>query len=438
MKSNERLIKEGKQNNISLVKYIWKTLITVVPMVSALGVIIVYLMKLEWEKTVILLLCFLLSGVLIGIIASLKNYRRFLLPIYAMQKGIIDVAQGDLTQRVEVVKNSEVAELGYSFNDMMNNFESIIRKIREMTNSWVISSEELSASAQQVTASNTEVADNTNQMAVEAKNQARTLQQMQVMVTELENAAQMIAERAMSVSVEAVKSEQYSTEGLNKLSVIVQAMEVTNQSVSKSVSTIENLADQSNRIGSITEAIAQVAQQTNLLALNAAIEAARAGEHGRGFAVVADEIRKLAESVATSTREVTEITTLIQGSVNDAVQGMMKTASMVKESVSTIHLAQETLADIVNSTKEVSDNISDIAASSEQMLGNMEVMTRSVSTVMRISEEAAGTADTIKESTTEVSATMQIVAAAAQTLAQNASQLKQEVERFKVCSTRNV
>ncbi|HBW37173.1 MAG TPA: methyl-accepting chemotaxis protein [Desulfosporosinus sp.] len=407
-------------------------------MVSALGVIIVYLMKLEWEKTVILLLCFLLSGVLIGIIASLKNYRRFLLPIYAMQKGIIDVAQGDLTQRVEVVKNSEVAELGYSFNDMMNNFESIIRKIREMTNSWVISSEELSASAQQVTASNTEVADNTNQMAVEAKNQARTLQQMQVMVTELENAAQMIAERAMSVSVEAVKSEQYSTEGLNKLSVIVQAMEVTNQSVSKSVSTIENLADQSNRIGSITEAIAQVAQQTNLLALNAAIEAARAGEHGRGFAVVADEIRKLAESVATSTREVTEITTLIQGSVNDAVQGMMKTASMVKESVSTIHLAQETLADIVNSTKEVSDNISDIAASSEQMLGNMEVMTRSVSTVMRISEEAAGTADTIKESTTEVSATMQIVAAAAQTLAQNASQLKQEVERFKVCSTRNV
>ncbi|KJR47978.1 Methyl-accepting chemotaxis protein [Desulfosporosinus sp. I2] len=431
MDSKERLTKEGNQN-LSILKYIWKTLITVVPMVSAMGVVIAYLMKLEWEKSIFLFLCFLISGVIIGIVASLKNYRRFLMPIYAMQKGIIDVAQGDLTQRVQVVHNSELSQLGYSFNHMMDNFEVIIHKIREMTNSWVTSSEELSASAQEVTATNTNVADNTNQMAVEAKNQASTLQQMKVMVTELENAAQMIAERAMSVSVEAVKSEQHSEEGLKRLTGIVKTMEVTNQSMSKSVSTIENLADQSNRIGSITEAIAQVAQQTNLLALNAAIEAARAGEHGRGFAVVADEIRKLAESVATSTREVTEITGLIQHSVSNAVQEMMQTDSIVKESVSTIHKAREALTDIASSTKEVASDISDIAASSEQMLGSMEEMNRYVSTVMQISEEAAGTAETIKESTTDVTATMQIVAISAQTLAQNASQLKQEVERFKI------
>ena len=431
MDSSERLSQEGNQN-LSLLKYIWKTLFTVVPMVSAMGVAIAYLMKLEWEKSIVLFLCFLMSGLIIGIVASLKNYRRFLMPIYAMQKGIIDVAQGDLTQRVQVVQNSELSQLGYSFNHMMDNFEGIIHKIREMTNSWVISSEELSASAQEVTATNTNVADNTNQMAVEAKNQASTLQQMKVMVTELENAAQMIAERAMSVSVEAVKSEQHSEEGLKRLSEIVKTMEVTDQSMSKSVSTIENLADQSNRIGSITEAIAQVAQQTNLLALNAAIEAARAGEHGRGFAVVADEIRKLAESVATSTREVTEITDLIQHSVSNAVQEMMQTDSIVKESVSTIHKAREALTDIASSTKEVANDISDIAASSEQMLGSMEEMNRYVSTVNQISEEAAGTAETIKESTTDVTATMQIVAISAQTLAQNASQLKQEVERFKI------
>ena len=349
-----------------------------------------------------------------------------------MERGIIQVAQGDLTQRIEVLKNNDVAELGHAFNLMMENFSGIIYKIREMANSWVTSSEELSASSQEVTATNSSVANDTSQMASEARNQARTLQQMKKMVTELANAAQMIAKRALSVSLEAVNSEKHSEEGLTKLSEIRATMEETNASVNKSVQTIKDLANQSNRIGSITQTISQVAKQTNLLALNAAIEAARAGEHGKGFAVVADEIRKLAENVASSTREVTEITTLIQHSINFAVQGMMQTDSKVKESVVSIHEAQEALTNIAHATKTVSDDISDIAASSEQMLGSMDEMNLYVNTVIQVSEQAALTAENIEESSMEVSATMQVVAVAAQSLAQNANQLQKEVERFKV------
>lgn len=431
MNSSEGKHKRGKQN-ISLGKYIGQTLATVVPMVSTMGVVITYLMRLNWTKSVTLFLCFLLAGIFIGIIASLKNYRRFLKPIYVMEQGIIQVAQGDLTQRIIVSKNSDVAELGHAFNLMVENFESIIHKIREMANSWVISSEELSASSEEVTATNSSVADHTSQMTSEARNQARTLQEMKKMVIELANAAQMIAERALSVSLEAVNSEKHSEEGLAKLSIILATMEETNNSVNKSVQTIEDLANQSNRIGSITETISQVAQQTNLLALNAAIEAARAGEHGKGFAVVADEIRKLAENVASSTREVTEITSLIQHSINYAVQGMMQTDSKVKESVVSILEAQEALTVIAHATKAVSVDISNIAASSEQMLGSMDEMKLYVNTVIQVSEQAAVTAENIEESATGVSATMQVVATAAQSLAQNANQLQKEVERFKV------
>lgn len=423
--------KRGKEN-ISLGKYIGQTLVTVVPMVSAMGVAITYLIRLDWTKSVTLFLCFLLAGIIIGIIASLKNYRRFLKPIYVMEQGIIQVAQGDLTQRIIIAKNNDVAELGRAFNLMMENFSGIIHKIREMANSWVISSEELSASSEEVTATNSSVADHTSQMASEARNQAKTLLQMKQMIIELANAAQMVAERALSVSLEAVNSEKHSEEGLTKLSVILASMEETNNSVNKSVQTIEDLAKQSNRIGSITETISQVAQQTNLLALNAAIEAARAGDHGKGFAVVADEIRKLAENVTSSTREVTEITTLIQHSINYAVQGMMQTDSKVKESVVSIHEAREALTIIAHATKAVSIDISDIAASSEQMLGSMDEIKLYVNTVIQVSEQAAVTAENIEESATEVSTTMQIVATAAQSLAQNANQLQKEVERFKV------
>lgn len=420
------------KRNLSFSKYIGKNIVMGVPILSAVGFATAHLIDLDSTKSAQLTLCFLVSSTLVGFLVSLKNYKSFLLPLNVMEQGIIQASQGDLTHRIEISKKSDIAELGQSFNLMLENFRGILDKIRDMAFSWVSSSEELSASSEEVTATNCTVADHTSQMASEVRNQAQTLQQMLTMVTELENATQLISERAMSVSHEAIKSETHSEDGLAKLSVIVTTMEETNASVNNSVQTIEDLAEQSNRIGSITETIAQVARQTNLLALNAAIEAARAGEHGKGFAVVADEIRILAENVASSTREVTEITTRIQYSVNYAVQGMMQTESKVKESRASIHEAQDALSVIVHSTKIVSDNISEIASSSEQTLASMEEMISYVNTVIGVSDEMATNAGNIEASTMEVTATMQIVASMAQSLALNANHLHQEVQRFKV------
>ncbi|MBC2723773.1 methyl-accepting chemotaxis protein [Desulfosporosinus sp.] len=431
MYGSEEYPKKGKQD-IGLGKYLGKNLGIAVPMLSVMGLVIAYFMKLNWSKSVVVFLGFVLSATFIGFIIMIKNYYLIFKPIYAMQQGIRLVSEGDLTQRIDTAKKRDIAELGRAFNHMIINFNEIIHNIGDMANSWVVSSEELSASSEEVTTTNNRIAKSTSQMALDTREQVQTLKQMETMVAELESAAQMIAQNAMAVSEEAVKSERNSEDGLVKLSVIVSTMEETNKAVNKSARTIEELAEQSNHIGSITETIAQVAQQTNLLALNAAIEAARAGEHGKGFAVVADEIRKLAENVATSTREVTEITTLIQQSVNYAVKGMMQTDLKVKDSVASIREAQETLSVITSSTKEVSVNISDIASFIEQTLGSMKEMTNYVNTVIQVSEEAAITAESIEQATFEVTATMQVVALEAQSLAKNANQLLKEIECFKV------
>ncbi len=65
-----------------------------------------------------------------------------------------------------------------------------------------------------------------------------------------------------------------------------------------------DLGRKSQQIGGVVDIINELADQTNILAINATIEAAGAGDNGRRFAVVADEIRKLADRVGGSTKDI--------------------------------------------------------------------------------------------------------------------------------------
>ena len=80
-----------------------------------------------------------------------------------------------------------------------------------------------------------------------------------------------------------------------------------------------DLGKKSQQIGGILEIINELAEQTNILAINATIEAAGAGESGKRFAVVADEIRKLADRVGGSTKEIRGLIDDIRAAVNTTV-----------------------------------------------------------------------------------------------------------------------
>ena len=154
------------------------------------------------------------------------------------------------------------------------------------------------------------------------------------------------------------------------------------------VAATKRLALKVEEVEDIVGSILSISSQTNLLALNASIEAARAGEAGRGFAVVAEEIRMLSEETKDATNKITYIINqlvddvkIVSSSIEVSSQSIEQQNVMiddtknkfdiikkeVTELITTIETTEKFMKEIVQSTSVISDNISHLSATSEEI-----------------------------------------------------------------------
>jgi len=157
--------------------------------------------------------------------------------------------------------------------------------------------------------------------------------------------------------------------------------------VQQTAETIGQLATDSQKINGVVSVIHSIAEQTNLLALNAAIEAARAGEMGRGFAVVADEVRNLAKRVQTSTDEITQMITGLQGMTRDAVEFMQESSFKADDCVREAREAGLALEEITSAVAQMRDSNTQIAVAAAQQSEVAEEMSRSVTGIRDVTEQ---------------------------------------------------
>ncbi|MEM1448753.1 MAG: methyl-accepting chemotaxis protein [Planctomycetota bacterium] len=139
------------------------------------------------------------------------------------------------------------------------------------------------------------------------------------------------------------------------------------------------ITSSSAEMAKIVKNIEGIAFQTNLLALNAAVEAARAGEHGKGFAVVAEEVRNLAQRAADSARNTGA---LIEES-NERVERGMRVSMQVGESLSAI----------TQSSHQVADLISEIAAAGSEISQGIDQINSAVTQMDQVTQSNAGSAE---------------------------------------------
>jgi len=147
------------------------------------------------------------------------------------------------------------------------------------------------------------------------------------------------------------------------------------QMVSGVVKTMGNISSSSKKISEITAVINSIAFQTNILALNAAVEAARAGEQGRGFAVVASEVRTLASRSANAAKE-------IEGLINESV-------SLIDQGSGEVVAAGNTMNEIVEAVKRVTDIMLEIAAASDEQSRGIVQVSQAISEMDKVTQQNA-------------------------------------------------
>jgi methyl-accepting chemotaxis protein len=186
-------------------------------------------------------------------------------------------------------------------------------------------------------------------------------------------------------------------ESVREASTTIKEIE---RAVGDSSRVLEELKNQSRKIGKIVLTITAISRQTNLLALNASIEAARAGEQGRGFVVVAANVKKLAEQSAKAAEEIGALIGEIQHKTNKAVEEMGLGREKVQEGVKIINQCGAYLDEIGMASESVNVQVQDISKSSVEQSKNIEAISLSIEnlsiTTKTTTREVDGVLDSLK------------------------------------------
>ena len=281
----------------------------------------------------------LAAAAVVMLLGTLVFEQQIVRPVENVARQALRVATGERNSVQHLNRSDElgltlraVGQLGLMCRWLINDVSSQVVSVRDGSDRLAQGNEDLNDRTRQTVANVQQTVATMNQMAASVQSNSET---------------------AAEVDKLSMAASSAATQGGTVMQTVVKTM--------------DDIADSTQRIGSITSLINDIAFQTNILALNAAVEAARAGEQGKGFAVVAGEVRHLAS----------------------------RSASKVQSGADQVHAAGRTMDDIVEQVKNVTQLIAQISHSTSEQATGLTELTRAVAELDSITQKNA---DLVEES----------------------------------------
>lgn len=296
---------------------------------------------IEKQVFYILFVAVVMLFIIAGVVYFMQR-SQVLRPVRALRNAFSKLIESDNLEYIQ--SNNEKTEMG----EIATFFNQLIEKQKR----------EAEERAEMLTLVNDFLANMSEQLVTILNASERSIDevvQSESLLSQVTEIGEQVSEINGTVKNNAEQTFSAMQSSVTQSESMLLASNQTQHQVQSGMDSMEQLLKGVNDVASVLEVINSIAEQTNLLALNAAIESARAGEHGRGFAVVADEVRQLAKQTQSSLQSIKDQLDGLTLSSKQVSQQMQELANNAEQQTTSAMQLKETASDVSQNALSASE-----------------------------------------------------------------------------------